>query len=154
MRRYRPLCEPQAFGELSAFYAIWCGKLRGDALPRWQDFDFEDFIGWHRYVALSDISPQHADPRFRIFGSGAVELLGEDLTGRYLTEAVPAAEADGVIAHFAELRDHRLVGFLSGKLGKEGREFIDFKVIELPLVNDAGEVVQILHGFYQLPLDD
>lgn len=152
MRRYRLHCDPQAFGELSPFYAIWRGKLRGEALPRWQDFNFEDFAGWHRYVALSDISVESADPKFRIFGSGAAEILGEDLTGKHLTEAVPAAEADGVIAHFAQLRDQRLIGFLSGKLNKPGREFIDFKVIELPLADDAGEVVQFLHGFYQLPL--
>lgn len=151
MRRLRPVCDPQLLGELAPFYQIWRAKLRGDELPRWQDFSFGDFTGWHRNVALSDISSASADPRFRIFGSGAVELLGEDLTGKQLTESVPAAEVDGVIAHFAQIRDHKLIGLLSGKLGKENREFIQFMVIELPLVNDAGEVSQILHAFYRLP---
>jgi hypothetical protein len=147
MRRYRCDAKPEEFGDLAPFCRIWQGKCRDGALPRWKNFSFEDFRHWHRYVALSDISAEDADPRFRIFGSGASELVGANLTGKKLTEGVPSAERDGVIEHFAQLRDHRLIGFLRGDPGSPGREHIRLLVIELPLVDDSGAVVQILHGF-------
>ena len=147
MRRYRCDAEPDEFDELAPFFSIWRGKCCGGALPRWKDFSFEDFRHWHRYVALSDISAEDADPRFRIFGSGASEIVGADLTGKKLTEGVPSAQRDGVIEHFARLRDDRLIGFLRGDPGNPGREHVRLQVIELPLVGDSGAVVQILHGF-------
>src|SRR3546814_5059785 len=72
---------PICFGGLAPMVAVWQGKCRNDALPRWKDFAIEDFVGWHRYVALSDLEPD-GDPRFRIFGSGVAEILGGELTGK------------------------------------------------------------------------
>jgi|GEM_PF-3109126 len=147
MRRFNLRCDPRVFGALAPFYEIWRAKLHGEQLPRWRDFSFEEFVGWHRRVALSDIGSERPDLRFRIFASAAVELHGEDLTGKWLTESIPEAERDGVIEHFGHIRDERLIGFLVGRIGKKGREFLNFKVIELPLVNEEGRVTQILHAF-------
>jgi hypothetical protein len=146
IRRYRCDAAPICFGKLAPVVALWQTKRRGAALPRWKDFGIEDFVGWHRNVALSDLMP-NADPRFRIFGSGAAELIGADLTGKRLSEVVPAAVPDGVLQHFAEIRDGRLIGLLAGNVGRPGLEHRTFKVVELPLENDEGEVAQILHCF-------
>jgi hypothetical protein len=145
-RRYRCDAEPSCFEGLAPVVAVWQAKRRGEALPRWKDFGIEDFVGWHRNMALSDLMP-NADARFRIFGSGAAELIGADLTGKRLSEAMPAAVPDGVLQHFAEIRDGRLIGFLAGNVGRPGFEHRTFKVVELPLENDEGEVAQILHSF-------
>ena len=127
--------------------ALWQAKRRGAALPRWKDFDFADFTGWHRNLALSDLPPGKADPCFRIFGSGATELMGGDLTGKRLSEVVPDAEADGVLEHFAALRDERLIGYLVGNVVRPGHGHRVFMIIELPLENECGDVTQILHAF-------
>src|SRR3546814_7956427 len=74
VRRFRRDAPPACFGGLAPMVAVWQGKCRNDALPRWKDFAIEDFVGWHRYVALSDLEPD-GDPRFRIFGSGVAEIL-------------------------------------------------------------------------------
>lgn len=151
VRRFCSDVESSVFEELAPFHAIWRSKLRDDGLPRWKDFDFEEFVGWHRIVGLGDITSDDADPVFRIYGSGAAELMGKDLTGQKLSHAVPAAEADGIIGHFSHIRDEKLIGTVTGKMGMQGREFLDFKVIELPLENDAGEVTQILFCYLGLP---
>src|SRR3546814_8073557 len=53
VRRFRRDAPPACFGGLAPMVAVWQGKCRHDALPRWKDFAIEDFVGWPRYVALS-----------------------------------------------------------------------------------------------------
>jgi hypothetical protein len=151
IRRYRCDAAPTSFGKLGPVVALWQGKRRGAALPRWKDFGIEDFVGWHRNVALSDLIAEDADPRFRIFGSGAAELMGGDLTGKRLTDGIPAAARDGVLTHFAAIRDERLIGLLMANVPIPGLEYRTFKVVELPLENDSGAVGQILHVFLTTP---
>jgi hypothetical protein len=100
---------------------------------------------------LSDIGTGKGDPRFRIFGSGMIDLLGVDLTGKKMSEVIQSAEADGILQHFAEIRDRNLIGFLDGNLGRLGFEHRRFTAIELPLVKDTDKVEQILHAILPPP---
>src|SRR3546814_4141112 len=84
VRRFRRDAQPACFGGLAPMVAVWQGKCRNDALPRWKDFAIEDFVGWHRYVALSDLAPV-GDPRFRIFRAGVAAILGGQLSGTRLS---------------------------------------------------------------------
>ena len=145
LRRYRCDADPACFGGLAPVVRLWQGKRRGEGLPCWRDFAMADFVGWHRNVALSDLGTD-GDPRFRLFGSGMAEVMGRDLTGRCLSESFPSAGPDGVLAHFDAIRRERLIGLLAGNVGKAGHEHRIFKVVELPLGNDAGEVGQVLHA--------
>lgn len=144
LRRYRCEADPACFGGLAPVVRLWQGKRQGDSLPRWSDFAMTDFVGWHRNVALSDLGPD-GDPRFRLFGSGMAEVFGRDQTGRRLSESFPAAGPDGVLAHFASIQRERLIGLLAGNVASPGHEHRIFKVVELPLGNEAGEVGQVLH---------
>ncbi|GAB4362085.1 MAG: hypothetical protein Kow00114_17090 [Kiloniellaceae bacterium] len=145
LRRFRSDAPPDCFGELAPVAALWQARRRGGSLPRWQDFDFKDFVGWHRNIALSEIAASDANPRFRLCGSGVVELLGGDLTGRKLSDMFPRVDADGVLAHFAAIREERVIGFLESNIPVPGREHRHFKALELPLEDEAGAVGRILH---------
>ncbi|MGF1594586.1 MAG: PAS domain-containing protein [Kiloniellaceae bacterium] len=145
LRRFRPDAAPGCFEELAPIVALWQSRRRGEALPRWQDFDIGDFVGWHRNIALSEISGPDADPKFRICGSGVSELLGGDLTGRKISEAFPMARDDGVLDHFAAIREEKLIGLLASNIPLPGHEHRHFKAVELPLEDDAGAVGRILH---------
>lgn len=146
IRRFARDADPAVFRDLAPIAALWQRKCRGDRLPRWRDFSFEDFVGWHRYVALSDIAVGKADPKFRICGSGLAEMVGFDVTGKKMSEAFPIVEDDGIYEHFAAIRDQSLIGFLEGNLGRLGYEHRNFQAIELPLVKDGDTVVQLLHA--------
>jgi hypothetical protein len=145
LRRFRPDAPPSCFEELAPVVDLWQSRRRGEALPRWQDFDIGDFVGWHRSIALSEISSPDSDPKFRICGSGVVELLGSDLTGRKLSEAFPMARPDGVLAHFEAIVEQRLIGLLASNIPLPGHEHRHFKAVELPLEDEAGAVGRILH---------
>lgn len=146
IRRFHLDADSQDFEELAAFHAIWRARLDGERLPAWKDFAFEDFLGWHRQVALSDITREDPDPQFRICGTGVVEILGVDLTGKKLSHIGPEQGRGELLHHFEQIRDRKLIGFMAGLVAIPGREFMQFKVLELPLANAAGEVGQVLHA--------
>ena len=150
-RLYSPAATPSTFAAFAPLVAVWQAKRRGSGLPQWRDFVMEDFVGWHRNLALSDFGADDVEPRFRIFGSGLSELMGADLTGKPLSEAVPNAAEDGILQHLARVRDQGKIGLVSGNVGMPGLEHRNLMVIELPLQNEAGKVAQLLHGIR--PLD-
>ncbi|HMA16693.1 MAG: PAS domain-containing protein [Bacteroidota bacterium] len=153
IRRFHPEADAACFAGLAPVVRIWQARCRDGALPRWKDFAMEDFRGWHRQLALSDITA-NGDLYFRLFGSGAVELMGGDLTGKKLTDYFPAAGQDGVLAHLIALRDGRQIGYLTTNLPIPGLEHRTFDVVELPLGNDGDEVSQLLHAFRDLRSDE
>ena len=99
MRQYplEILPEFAAFKDVLALYA----EKRGDRLmPRWQDFDFPDFLGWHSRIALS--KREGSDFRFRIFGSTFTDLFNRDLTGELLIASMPPHQQFTVTRSFPE----------------------------------------------------
>lgn len=146
IRRYRPDADAACFGGLAPVVRLWQARLADGALPRWKDFAMEDFRGWHRYMALSEVAAD-GDLRFRLFGSGAAELMGSDLTGRRLSDYFPSAARDGVLTHLLALRDSGQIGYLSSNLPIPGLEHRIFDVVELPLRSESGAVSQLLHAF-------
>jgi hypothetical protein len=73
--------------------------------------------------------------------------MGRDLTDKRLSEVFTNAGVDGVLAHFAALKTGRLIGFLESNVPRPGLEHRNFKVVELPLGDDRGDVVRLLHLF-------
>lgn len=152
IRRFHADADAACFGCLAPVVRLWQARNRDGALPRWKDFAMEDFRGWHRHLALSEIAA-NGDLRFRLFGSGAAELMGGDLTGKKLTDRFPGAGRDGILAHLAAVRDGRQIGYLTTSLPLPGLEHRAFDVVELPLANDGDEVSQLLHAFRDLRSD-
>lgn len=145
-RRFLPAAEAGQFGVFAPLVRLWQGRCRDGALPRWQDFTMEDFVGWHRNLALSDFPAGALQPRFRLFGSRLADWMGMDLTGRHLSDAVPSAESDGILHHLARVRDEGAIGLVTGNVGLPGLEHRDLHVLELPLRDERGQVVQLFHG--------
>lgn len=145
-RRYLPGADPADFDVFGPLVRVWQSKRGRGKLPGWRDFVMEDFVGWHRNLALSDFPASAAEPRFRLFGSGLAEWMGIDLTGRPLSDGVPTAESDGIFHHLARVRDEGVIGLVSGYVGLPGLEHRDLNVIELPLCDAQGQVNQLLHG--------
>lgn len=71
--------------KLKALHAIWLSKHEGRRLPRREDFDPVDLpptlLPW---MTIFDVEGERF--RIRLVGTGIVEALGQDTTGRYLDE--------------------------------------------------------------------
>ncbi|UTW56995.1 PAS domain-containing protein [Kordiimonas sp. SCSIO 12603] len=122
---------------------LYYSKRGSKILPSWSDFIITDFIGWHANMALSE--KEGGDFRFRIFGTGFADLFGSDFTGKRLCESMAAGHTEACKAHFVNLVQEKHIGWVKGNLPIEGRDFLPFEVIDLPLQDDNGEVTKFLH---------
>lgn len=74
------------FGIFSEIKSLWDAKRQPPRIPAWSDFSFEDFDGYHGWLAVEDIiSRKPFDTVFRLWGTRWVEAYEIELTGkRYL----------------------------------------------------------------------
>lgn len=112
-------------------------------MPCWKDFKFSEFVGWHARIALS--RREDDDCRFRIFGSAFVELFDNDLTGELLAASMVPEQKPEIMSHFKHCIDGPYMGLVTGRVPAEGRGFLGFEVIDLPLMDKDGEVSHFLH---------
>lgn len=86
--RYFSIDTPSdEMGEAGPIKRIWDDKRGDAAIPSWQDFQFEDFQGYHGWVAVEDIlSVEPYDAEFRLWGTQLTEIFKLDLTGKRTSE--------------------------------------------------------------------
>ncbi|MBO6503190.1 MAG: PAS domain-containing protein [Kordiimonadaceae bacterium] len=139
-----PLTHLPEVTEFKEILSLYASKLEGRLMPRWQDFSFSEFVGWHPRLALSQIEGD--DLRFRIFGTAFVELFARDLTGQLLIGSMVAEQTQSTKTHFHALLNGPRIGLAKGRVPAEGRGFLRFEVIDLPLADENGEVSHFLHA--------
>lgn len=72
---------------LASFYALWTHK-RGDRdLPARREFPFDELAPWLGRLHLIEVLPN--DFRFRVFAGRSTQRLGDEWTGRLLSEVTP-----------------------------------------------------------------
>ncbi len=113
-------------------------------MPNRADFAFEDFAGWHGSISISIV--QDGDIYFTLYGSRFVEILGVDLTHKYLCEAIDESLVAETKQHFKDLISGPHIGHTSGFAPTTNRDFIPFDVLDLPLSDNDRDVTQFLHA--------
>jgi len=74
---------PDELGPAAPIKAIWNDKRAGAAIPSWDNFQYEDFVGYHGWVAVEDVlSIDPYDSVFRLWGTNLVDVFNLDLTGK------------------------------------------------------------------------
>lgn len=138
-----PLRELPEIPDFEDILALYAEKRVERLMPRWKDFSFSEFAGWHPRIALS--KREDADFRFRIFGTSFVELFDRDLTGELLIASMMSEQALETARHFKRLVDGPMIGFAKGRVPVNNRTFLRFEVVDLPLANANGDVSHFLH---------
>lgn len=139
-----PLTNLPEVPEFKEILSLYASKLQGRPMPRWRDFAFSEFVGWHPRLALSQVEGE--DLRFRIFGTAFVELFARDLTGQLLIGSMVAEQTQSTKDHFHALLAGPKIGVAKGRVPVEGRGFLRFEVIDLPLADEEGNVSHFLHA--------
>ncbi|UTW54286.1 hypothetical protein [Kordiimonas sp. SCSIO 12610] len=129
----------------ASFLDIYYSKMSGGSIPRWSDFKIHDFAGWHPNMALSDKIEDGDDYIFRIFGTGFVDLFAQDFTGAPLCQSMAPGHVASSKQHFHKLEMGPYIGWAKGVVPLEGREYLPFEVIDLPLQNELGKVTSFIH---------
>lgn len=140
---YLPIADMPDVEAFSPFQAIYRSKQRGGGVPAWSDFGFADFAGWHSRLCVTEREGDNL--RVRIFGTYFAELCNADFTGDLLYGRFKPDQAEFLKAYFDTIIHTPCIGWSLGKLPIEGRDFLNFEVMDLPVTDDAGEVTRILH---------
>lgn len=145
-----------AFGPFESFVGIWAGKSPGTGqFPSWRDFELMDFEGWWGQLSLAEVQRNPTDLKWILWGTAITSWWGADYTGKYVSEiaAVETVWQNSECEYIERLCDRRLIGYVSGTLAPQNRDYLNVRGIDLPLETD-GRVSHILSAYQLLERDD
>ena len=140
------------FPAFASLIELWRSKRRGNALPRWRDFDLQELQEWWGWLAVYDLDGPDAEIiRVRLWGSNIAEISEFDLTGKIMT-AMPDAEMDARHITPTDIEFHRkaaqspCIGHAYGPVTIRFDAGRDYHVLGLPLVRAGPGIDQLLYG--------
>jgi hypothetical protein len=148
-------CDP-AFARLHAYWRGKCGGRDGDwRLPARADIDpLEIPRDLLPGIVLLELEMQGGRRRFRmrLFGSDLEAMTGSNETGRYYDEVTDQPGLyERIDALLATLIAERRPVYLAAPSGADGRGFLWFGRLALPLAADGRQVDMILGMVRPLP---
>ncbi|MBV8534497.1 MAG: PAS domain-containing protein [Alphaproteobacteria bacterium] len=152
---------------LAGLYRYWCGKKRGDALPRRADLDPTELPGtlWPTLMLLDVVRPPSSRPsaaetagdaaqrdgnvrfRYRLVGTAFTHAFARDPTHEFVDEALPtrAGYRDYVVNLCLEVVRIRKPIYSENLFALDGQPMpMVTKRLSLPLASDGGTVDMVL----------
>lgn len=139
------------FGPLCPIVSLWKSKWSAcGAFPAWRDFDFLDFEGWWGHLSLGELQRDPFDLCWVLWGSRLVEWWGREYTNQLISKQPYLGKTweQSERPYLQELRDKRLIGFVSGTLAPQQREYHHVHGVDLPLEQNG--VVTHIFSAYKL----
>lgn len=131
---------------LVRLYDYWLSKKGDDVAPRRSDIDLSDITSLLPILQMVEISRDPLRFRHRLVGTEVVEAMGRDVTGEFVDRELYGEATEEIVASLEavvrEVRPYRRIAHLSW----HDRDWLEIEAIELPLVDDAGQVVALLCG--------
>jgi hypothetical protein len=126
-----------------AIQRLWHQKATSDRLPARADFSVEDLRPWLGRLILVDVLPD-GDLFYRVHGTKLAEMLGQELTGKRLSDLQPPEFRVLIRAEYDELIASRrpLVVRRRRSYGDRGSYIVER--ILLPLSKIGSTVDQVL----------
>lgn len=155
-RAYDPDTPPEAFGPLAPIVSLWQSKRStAGGFPRWSDFNIQEFEGWWGQLSLAEIHHNPFDARWVLWGTKLVDWWGLEYTNQLISQQPYLGDTwEKVERPYLEtLHSNRLVGFVSGTLEPQGREYHRIDGVDLPLEKE-GSITHILSAYRLCDSDD
>jgi len=131
--------EPEMLPGFEDLVRLWHDKRGDRPAPAWRDFGFHDFDGWHGRIAVSDVSYDPFDFRYRLFGEKMAEQFKADHTGKLFTHLIDIGQEPAEDLEFYEMACRgMLITRVSGQLYWLRRPHANVTFVEFPL-SDNGE---------------
>lgn len=122
----------------------WMGLRGNRQCPCWSEIDLFSYYKYARLMTIKDAINSGEDFLVRFWGTGIVDVLKYDASGKKLSEYYPAPYSAEMI------EQHRLALLGDMPIRRWGnslfpnREYIKYEIIQLPLSNDMGERAHVL----------
>lgn len=134
--------------ELAALHRFWLGLSKDGRLPARHDFVAEDLADWIGHVSLLEVERDPLRFRFLLHGGHFTLLTGNNLTGRYLEDALSPHYREAVLASYRDVVETGQPVY---------RHYTDPSLpwreldrLILPLADDGVTVDRIMVGLYTL----
>lgn len=132
---------------LKHLHSLWSSKVsENGTLPARSDFDPAEMLATVLpYISLFDVIRSETKLRFRIrlIGTGIVEEIGRDMTGRFLDEVQKTSQ----IAARAEwmVMNRQPIYVENQPLNWTSRDYKNYSALGLPLASDGVNVDKIIY---------
>jgi hypothetical protein len=127
-------------------YAYWLGiHPEGGGLPGRQHVDATAIPNLLPHLWLVDIETEPLRFRYRLFGTEHVNVIGSDLTGRWIDEAHPSFLSSTAYPQFVAAAECGVSGYRSGPTNIIlPKEYLTMERLILPLARDGKRVDMLL----------
>ncbi|MBI3506987.1 MAG: PAS domain-containing protein [Proteobacteria bacterium] len=133
---------------LVELYRYWRSKFAGDRMPSRRAIDPVEIPALLPWIFLMDVGHLPLAFRYRLIGTGIVNFLGRDFTGRAVDVANYGARAARMIEIFRSAVDRRSVTAVRGRLFYvPTKEFLRFCWTMMPLSTDGEQIDVLLCGY-------
>ena len=126
--------------------AYW-DRVRGDRFaPSWVEFDWSEIPNAIiPFFGVVDVVPEPLDFVYRFWGSNHTKVHHQELTGKSVTEMLPAAESQSVFAQYRITLEARKPLLFTNTIqaGKLGVKMTEIS-LRLPFSDDGGAVNHIV----------
>lgn len=134
--------------QLAALLAFW-DELRGSRpMPSRQELDVAALKPWLGNLTLLAVIDGGRDYYFRVHGTNLREMVGQDLTGRYL-KSLPNEWVSTWADEYDHVVETRAPAF-TARRPSVAKDFMSIEKLMLPFSSDASTVDMILYGVYPL----
>ncbi len=133
---------------LVALHRYWRSKFDGDRLPSRQAIDPTEIPALLPWIFLMDVGHDPLSFRYRLIGTGIVNFLGRDFTGRIVNFENYGDRAEAMASIFRTAVDRRDVTAVRGQLFYvRFREFLRFCWTMMPLSSDGTKIDMLFCGY-------
>lgn len=151
--RYPPRPEHPGTAKLIAYWHAKCG-IR--PMPDRADIVPGELAGLLPNIVISEVLRDGEDFRVRIFGTSLVELVGEERTGKCLSEfgvnAFIPTNPERVQSRWFDVTRRSFIVrhpvLVSGTMASSDRSYISWHGVSMPLTSGGNEVAQMLGGIF------
>ncbi|MDO8838996.1 MAG: PAS domain-containing protein [Parvibaculum sp.] len=132
---------------LPQLIAYWERKRGTRLMPAPSDIDPAEIPRLLPFLTISDVTYDPLDIRYRLMGTGLVELGGVDRTGKSLREGHSGERLRQRLAALEDLLAAPRPVALAGRLDWLDRGFRRFECVHLPLSTDGEKVTRLLAAY-------
>jgi hypothetical protein len=138
--------------DIAHLTGYWHEKRGHRAMPDRTDIVPSEIISLLPQTVIYDVLDDGRDFRVRIFGTGLVELVGEERTGMLVSEfgqgCNPPTNADAVRRRWMDSLSAAYVGnrpvFVKGRMSSSRRPYIVWHGVSCPLSDGHGKASQMI----------
>jgi len=127
-------------------HALWETKRGDRSAPSRHAFDVLELRPWLGFICLVDVLAQGGDFRYRIFGTRIANVIGRELTGRYLSQVEPGLR-EGLLPGYLAVSQSWAPATFSPAL-RDAWRTIRLSELVLPLSTDGRSVDMLLTCCY------